>query len=91
MDASNTTMTVTHLCIAWTLFGALLVWILLFAFLALRPEAKKHVATVEETFYSTTLISTPAPTMVHVSIAQPVAPSSHVHMYETANEAIHSA
>ncbi len=90
MDASNTTLTVTHLCIAWTLFGALLVWILLFAFLALRPEAKKDVTTAEETFYSTTLTSTALPAMAHMSIAQPPAPSS-VHRYETANKAIHSA
>jgi hypothetical protein len=43
MDVSITTMTTTHLFIAGTLFSILLIWIFLFALLALRPEAKTRV------------------------------------------------
>ena len=43
MDVSSTTMTFTHLFIIWTLLSVLLVWIFLFAFLALRPD-KERVA-----------------------------------------------
>ncbi len=88
MDASNTTMTITHLCIAWTLLGVLLIWILLFAFLALRPEAKKDVETVEETFYRASSTSTAPPAIAHMSVAQSLTPSP-VHIYETANEVVH--
>ena len=90
MDLSNTTITVTHLCIAWTLFGALLVWILLFAFLALRPETKQEIKTVENTFYSSTSSTSTPPVMARVAVAQPAMASS-AHIYETANEVAHSA
>ncbi len=54
MDVS---MTITHLFIAGTLFGILLLWILLFASLALRPEAKTRV---EEPATNTSVVqSTP--------------------------------
>lgn len=59
-------MTITHLFIAWTLFGVLLVWIVVFAFLALRPEAQKRLVKRAETPFSTTV----APSMARASLAQ---------------------
>ncbi len=82
MDASSTTMTVTHLLIIWTLLGVLLVWILLFAFLSLHPDVKKTVEVAEEP----TTLFTPSTLATHV--AQPtVSVPTHARMYEPVSEA----
>ena len=65
MDVSITTMTTTHLFIAGTLFGILLIWIFLFALLALRPEAKTRVVEpatdISVTQATRTTLATPTP------------------------------
>ncbi len=82
MDASSTTMTLTHLLIIWTLLGVLLIWILLFAFLALRPEVVKTNEIVTET----DTLFTPQTSVIHV--AQNTAHSpTHAPMYESVSEA----
>ncbi len=87
MDASSTTMTFTHLLIIWTLLSVLLVWILLFAFLALRPERDKKAKRIEKASYSTALMSTTSSQKTNVSIAQPALSSSlNTQVYETASE-----
>ena len=76
MDASSTTITFTHLFIVRTLLSVLLVWILLFVFLALRPEKEKRV---EE----------PAPLFtIQTPVAQSTVSSpTHPHIYEQVSEA----
>ncbi len=82
MDTSSTTMTFTHLLIIWTLLSVLLVWILLFAFLSLRPDVKKTVEVAEEP----NTLFTPQTSATH--IAQPtVSVQTHAHMYEPMSEA----
>ncbi len=89
MDASSTTMTFTHLLIIWTLLSVLLVWILLFAFLALRPERDKKEKRIEKASYSTALMSTTSSQKTNVSIAQPALSSSvNTQVYETASEVV---
>ena len=81
MDASSTTITFTHLLIIWTLLGVLLVWILLFAFLSLRPDTKKMSEVAEEP--NTLFTPQPSATLV----AQPVVPQpTHAQMYESVSE-----
>jgi len=81
MDGSITTMTSTHLFIAGTLFGVLLLWIFLFALLALRPDAKKKAA---EPSYDTSL-SQPIVTKP-LSVVQPMSSPLHSHIYEETNK-----
>lgn len=78
MDISITTMTSTHFFIAGTLFSVLLLWIFLFALLALRPEAKTKV---EEPATETSL----AQPVVASTVTAPATTVSSVenHMYET--------
>ena len=67
MDVSITTMTITHLFIAGTLFGILLIWIFLFALLALRPEAKTRVVEPAiDTAVTQSTQTTPAPILSSV-------------------------
>ncbi len=82
MDASSTTMTCTHLLIIWTLLGVLLIWIFLFAFLALRSEVVK----VDEPFKESDALFTPQTSVIHV--AQHTVPTpTQVPMYEPVSEA----
>ncbi len=82
MDASSTTMTFTHLLIIWTLLSVLLVWILLFLFLSLRPDAKKVVEVAEEP----DTLFTPQASIAHVTQTTVSVPT-HAHMYESVSEA----
>ncbi|GAC1393827.1 MAG: hypothetical protein NVS4B11_23540 [Ktedonobacteraceae bacterium] len=83
MDVSNTTIIFTHLFIAWTLFGVLLVWIVLFTFLALHSEAESRGEEVEETSSSASLTKVGVPPTSHTSIAQPSTLSpANAHSYE---------
>ncbi len=79
MDVSSTTMTFTHLFIIWTLLGVLLLWILLFAFLALRPDKEKAAE-------GPTIVFTPQAPVAHTT---QVALSSqpHTQVYESVGEA----
>ncbi len=84
MDGSITTMTSIHLFIAGTLFGVLLLWIFLFAFLALRPEAKKKTA---EPSYNTSNTSQSQPTVTKsLAVVQPTSSPLHPHIYEETNK-----
>jgi len=78
MDASSTTMTFTHLLIIWTLLGALLIWILLFAFLALRPDMEKMAEEPDTLFRPQTDVTQVAQSAVPVP--------THAHMYEPVSE-----
>ena len=80
MDASNTTITFTQLFIIWTLLSVLLVWILLFVFLALRPEKEEMV---EE---PTTLFATRTP-VTHMP-QDMVSSTAHVHRNEPVSEPV---
>ncbi len=79
MDAASSTMTFTHLFIIWTLLGVLLVWILLFASLALRRD--KSEETEEPTVTLTS--QTPVSHIAHVVVPHQTPP----HVYEPVNEA----
>ncbi|GAC1430745.1 MAG: hypothetical protein NVSMB54_24610 [Ktedonobacteraceae bacterium] len=86
MDAASTIMTFTHLLIIWTLLGVLLVWLLLFAFLALRPDAEKMDKEVDELGYTTVFLHQTSPSVTHV--AQSAIPSSiNAQVYETGRKA----
>ncbi len=76
MDASSTTITFTQLFIIWTLLSVLLVWILLFVFLALRPDREK-------------MAEEPAPVFtIQAPIAQSVVSvPTQAHRYEPVSEA----
>ncbi len=76
MDVSIATMTTTHLFIAGTLFGILLIWIFLFALLALRPEAKTRVV---EPATGTAITQT---TRTTPTAPAPVVSSIDTHMFE---------
>ncbi len=82
MDASSTTMTFTHLLIIWTLLSVLLVWILLFAFLALRPEVEDTAEMVKEP----DTLFTPQTSVLHLPQHTTLAPT-HVPIYEPVSEA----
>ena len=79
MDASSTAMIFTHLFIIWTLLSVLLVWILLFVFLALRPDKEKMAEGVEE----------PTPLFtIQTPVAQSAVSSpTHARIYESVSEA----
>ena len=82
MDVSSTTMTVTHLLIIWALLSALLLWIFLFAFLALRPEREKVIEEFPHVFTTQTLtppvaqsqsvMSLPTSNSVHEQVGEAV-------------------
>ncbi len=76
MDASSTTITLTHLFIIWTLLGVLLVWIVLFVFLALRPDREKMAEEPTPLFTIQT-------TVAQSSVSVP----THAHRYEPVSEA----
>lgn len=74
MDAA-VPMTATGLALIWPLLGFLLIWMILFAVLALRPERVKQNAHAGATLTAGSAYSPSAPAMLHVIAAQP-APAS---------------
>lgn len=80
MDAFSSTMTFTHLFIIWTLLGVLLVWILLFAFLALRPEKEEMVEEPATLF-------APRTPVTHIP-ASAVSSPIHAHRNEPVSEPV---
>ncbi len=82
MDASSTTMTLTHLLIIWTLLSVLLLWICLFTFLALRPEREKIAEEPAPVVTSRTLVT-------HIAQSQPaVLPPPLTPVHEQVSEAV---
>jgi len=82
MDGSITTMTSIHLFIAGTLFGVLLLWIFLFALLALRPEAKKKAAKLSYDTSPAQPIETNSLPVVQPTPSSPL----HPNIYEETNK-----
>ena len=79
MDVSSTTLTFTHFLIIWTLLSALLLWIFLFAFLALRSDGEKTTEEPSPVVTSRTLVT-------HVAQSQAIVPSPPIH--EPVSEAV---
>jgi hypothetical protein len=66
-------MTATQLTLIWILLGCLLIWMIFFALLALRPEKSP---SEDKPVTSATHLrdTTPTPAMLHVLSATPTSP-----------------
>jgi hypothetical protein len=69
----------TQAALYWTLLGLLLVWMIICAILAFRPEPKARMRTMREEAPapSNTFAYTPTPAMLQVITPQPVTVSAH--------------
>ena len=70
----------TQAVLYWTLLGLLLVWMVVCAVLALRPEPKERMRTMREEAPApaNTFAFTPAPAMLQVITPSPATASVHV-------------
>lgn len=64
-------MTATQLAIIWPLLGFLLIWMILFAVLAFRPDPAKHRVPANIPLTSGNAPTPSTSAMLHVLIAQP--------------------
>ena len=67
-------MAITQLVLASTLLGLLLAWMVTFALLAIRPDARQHVMPEDLPTPSHSLSAISAPTLLHVIVSQPLQP-----------------
>lgn len=77
----------TQAVLYWTLLGLLLVWMVVCAILALRPEPKERMRTMREeaSAPSNTFAFTTTPAMLQVITSQPVAASAQAHASNDSN------
>ena len=73
-------MPTTQLVLAWTLSVFLLIWMVTFAVLAIRPRSSKQVSLEDVPTPSMPAIS--APTLLHVLVSQPLQSRVRVRNHE---------
>ena len=67
-------MAITQSVMAWTLLGSLLVWMVTFAVLAIRPHSSKKVPLEDFPTPSHSFPVVAPPTILHVIASQPLQP-----------------
>jgi len=65
-------MAIPQLVLTWTLFGILLIWMVTFAVLAIRPHSSKKVALDDFPTPSHPIPLVSAPTILRVIASQPL-------------------